>query len=355
MAWERVWGATKSVVVDGESGAVYATPAAASGLAAGVYRWDGTPFGWTPLGGTAIDYVAAGWAPHSALYGIDPSGVVHRYDDATGQWVSIGGPTNGRARYLIGGPDQLLATAAEGPEDVYRWEATENRWNRIGGPAKKLVVGKSSDTEFRMQVYGQSPDDAPASTKGIYQWRGTWYREGGAAGDIFVSQSQLYADEPSVGRPHDEEPDRLEADRRAWQAVRDRSSRSRLRAVTGRCGGLPMARYAESVGGDRRIRRRDLRRLGRPALRPQSDDIGPVAVPPRMPTGWRHAAVSGRNPHREDEERHRCPEGHGGALGSPPSWASPSDTTAGRIERSSAPGRALEIGSKRIPAAARRW
>jgi M6 family metalloprotease-like protein len=199
MTWERIWGATKFVVVDGETGAVYAKPAASTGLTVGIYRWDGTPFGWAELGGNMVEYVAAGWAPHSCLYGIDGQGVVHRHDQNTGSWISIGGPSNGKAKKIFGGPDQLLAIATQGSPDLFRWDALTTTWERIGGPAKKVVVGKSSDIEFRLQVYGQSPDDASSEGKGVYQWRGGWYKEGGPAGDIFVSQSQLFATNPASG------------------------------------------------------------------------------------------------------------------------------------------------------------
>jgi hypothetical protein len=73
MPWERVWGATEFVVVDGETGTVYAKPSAPDTMA-GVYQWDGTPFGWSLLGGTSVTCVTAGWAPHSSLYGLDAQG-----------------------------------------------------------------------------------------------------------------------------------------------------------------------------------------------------------------------------------------------------------------------------------------
>lgn len=200
MAWEKVWGPTAFVVVDGETGAVYGKPLVLAGVAAAVHRWNGAAFGWSSIGGgTMTACVTAGWAPHNALYGIDGGGVVHRYDESATTWVSIGGPTSGHAGTIYGGPDQLIATAAQGPADLYRWDDSAAQWKKIGGPAKKVVIGKSSDIDFKLEVYGQSPDDAPAGSKGVYQWRGAWYKEGGPAGDIFVSRTELFATNPTSG------------------------------------------------------------------------------------------------------------------------------------------------------------
>ncbi|TAJ45725.1 hypothetical protein [Methanofollis fontis] len=199
MSWERVWGSTEFVVVDGETGTVYAKPNASTGLTGGIYQWDGTPFGWKALGGKMATCVTAGWAPKSYLYGIDDLGEVHRYDRGAGSWISIGGPSNGKAKVIFGGPDQLIAVAAQGSSDIFQWEESASAWRRIGGPAKKIVIGKSGDIEFKFQVYGQSPDDAPTSKKGIYQWQGSWHKQGGPATDIFVSRSQIFATNPTSG------------------------------------------------------------------------------------------------------------------------------------------------------------
>ena len=252
MAWERVWGPTEFVVVNGETGVVFAKPAASAGLTGGIYRWDGTPFGWTALGGgTMVACVTAGWAPHTDLYGIDGQGVVHRYEQGAGSWLAIGGPSNGTAARIYGGPDQLLATAAQGSPDVFQWDAFTSTWVKIGGPGKKFAVGKSSDIEFRLQVYGQSPDDAPAPGKGIHQWRGAWYKEGGPAGDIFVSQSQLFATNPTSG-------DLLMKSPTGWKRIGDpghqfaTDHRGHIyRTVTGWCGRLPLDWHTQPVGEDR--------------------------------------------------------------------------------------------------------
>ena len=200
MAWERVWGATEYVVVDGETGAVYARPADTAGLGSGLFKWDGTAFGWTPIGGpNLVKCVAAGWDPWSSLFGVDAQGVVHRYDRKSKQWSVIGGPSNGLAGTIFGGPDQLIATGDTDPADLFRWDDSAGIWHRIGGPAKKVAVGKSGDVEFRLQVYALSPDDAPEAEKGIYVWKGQWYKAGGPAGDILVSESQIFATNPQSG------------------------------------------------------------------------------------------------------------------------------------------------------------
>jgi hypothetical protein len=154
MSWEQVWDPAESVVIDGETGAVYCL--AASGV---VYKYGGTP----------------------------------------GSWTSIGGPSGGQAGGLFGGSDQLLAVATGSSPDIFRWDDRTSSWVRIGGPRKTFVVGKSSDAEFKLQVYGLSLDSAPAKEKGIYQWSGGWYQRGGPASAILVCQTTLFATNPVSG------------------------------------------------------------------------------------------------------------------------------------------------------------
>lgn len=197
MGWERVWGKTQSLVADGETGAVYALPDPAAHVPDAVYRWRGTPYDWEPLGGSAVALATAGWAPDSAVFGLDATGTVSRLDPRCGQWIAIGAPPGG-ATALYGGPDQLVAAAVD-TGDLHRWDGTPGGWTRIGGPAKNVVVGKSADREFRFQIYGQSPD-AATQGKGVYQWLGgQWHQEGGPAGEIFVSGTQLFATNPISG------------------------------------------------------------------------------------------------------------------------------------------------------------
>jgi M6 family metalloprotease-like protein len=201
MSWERVWGPTATLVVDGETGAVYGRPATGNALDA-VYQWTGEPDCWKCLGTwpkplKAI--VTAGWKPNSALYCLTAEGEVFRHKHSDGSWEALGGPSGGLAGNLFGGPDQLLATGTGPSPDVFRWDDAEHAWNRIGGPGKCFVIGRSSDPEFKVQVYGLSPDSAPAADKGVYQWSGNWYKRGGPAPAIFVSQSSLYATNPDSG------------------------------------------------------------------------------------------------------------------------------------------------------------
>lgn len=199
MGWECIWGAAGTVVADGETGAVYALPGSGARVPDAVYRWRGTPFDWEPLGGSAIALATAGWAPDSAVFGLDATRTVSRYDDQSAQWLAIGAPPGGAAA-IYGGPDQLIAASVDNG-DLYRWDpsAPPPAWRHIGGPAKKVAIGKSSDCEFRFQVYGQSPDTATQG-RGVYRWLGgNWHQDGGPAGDILVTRAQLFATNPASG------------------------------------------------------------------------------------------------------------------------------------------------------------
>lgn len=200
MVWEQVWGATDYVVVDGETGSVFARPAESAGLGSSLFQWDGTADGWTSIGSPELDQcVAAGWSPWSSLFGTDGQGVVHRYALESREWSVIGGPANGSAKAIYGGPDQLIAAPTTDPSDLYRWKYQTGTWERIGGPARQVAIGKSVDVEFRLQVYALSPDDAPQDEQGIYVWKGKWYKAGGPAEDIWVSETQLFATNPHSG------------------------------------------------------------------------------------------------------------------------------------------------------------
>lgn len=197
--WEKIWGPTEFVVVDGESGAVYAKPGPGSSLQQGIYKWDGAPNLWTPLGMQAKKCVTSGWKPNNTLYCLSEEGVVYKYKGAPNSWESIGGPSNGKAGDIFGGPDQLLATATGTSADIFLWDTMKKTWVSIGGPGKDFVVGRSSDPEFKLQVYGQSLDNASSETKGIYQWSGKWYKKGGPAGSVYISRSTLFATNPQTG------------------------------------------------------------------------------------------------------------------------------------------------------------
>jgi M6 family metalloprotease-like protein len=197
--WEKIWGSTDFVVVDGETGAVYAKPGSGSSLPQDIYLWEGEPNVWIPLGMKAKKCVTSGWKPKNTLYCLSEEGVVYGYKGMPNSWESLGGPSNGKAGDIFGGPDQLLASATGMSADVFRWDDLTNSWIKIGGPGKTFVVGRSSDPEFKLQVYGQSPDNAPPDGKGIYQWSGGWYKRGGPAGSIYVSMSTLFATNPQSG------------------------------------------------------------------------------------------------------------------------------------------------------------
>ena len=201
MGWERVWGPTALVAIDGEGGHVYATSTAQSSLEA-IYQWTGEPDCWKSIGTWSKPVkklVCAGCKPKSFLCCLTSDGAVHRYVTASGAWESLGGPDHNLAGNIYGGPDQLLASGTGAAAGIARWDEATHNWVAIGGPGKNFVIGRSSDIDFRFQVYGQSPDDAPADVKGVYQWTGGWYKRGGPAGSILVSGSMLFATDPGSG------------------------------------------------------------------------------------------------------------------------------------------------------------
>lgn len=197
--WEKIWGPVQFVVVDNETGAVYGKPAAAANLPDDIYAWSGEPMKWTPLGKPAKTCVTAGWKPHNALYCLAYDSSVYRLESAGNQWKPIGGPVGNIAGTIYGGPDALLATAPGAPADIYVYLEDAGLWKRIGGPGKKFVVGKSSDNNFKIEVFGLSPDDSPPATSGIYQWVGGWYKRGGPAANVYASHNWLFATNPVSG------------------------------------------------------------------------------------------------------------------------------------------------------------
>lgn len=197
--WIKIWGPTEFVIVDGETGTVYAKPALGTSITQGIYRWEGIPNVWTPLGMQAKKCVVSGWKPNNALYCLTEEGIVYKFKGAQNSWESLGGPSIGKASDIFGGPDQLLAVGTGAIKDIYRWDEISKSWIKIGGPGKSFIVGRSSDPEFKIQVYGQSPDDAASDINGIYQWSGAWQKRGGPAGSIYISQSTLFATNPQSG------------------------------------------------------------------------------------------------------------------------------------------------------------
>ncbi len=199
--WTKIWGPTEFVIVDGETGLVYAKPIVKSTALnpeiADIFRWDGEPDKWTPLGMPGKKYVTAGRSPQSALFCLDFKGIVYRFKGTPKDWESLGAPENGKAFDIFGGPDGLLAVAESASKDVYRWESHKG-WTRIGGPGKEFVIGKNSDEEFPL-VYGLSPENSDPAERGVYQWSGSWHKRGGPAGNIYISRSTLFATNPGTG------------------------------------------------------------------------------------------------------------------------------------------------------------
>lgn len=204
MSWEQIWGPTDFIVIDGERGAVYGRPAPGTKLPDDLYRWTGEPGVWIPLQIPAkpvLACVTAGCKPNNTLFYLAGNGVVYRYLGAPKAWKPIGGPSQGKAGMLYGGPDQLLATAPGPTPNVFRWDEASQTWVLIGGPGKAFAVGSSGSTEFKVHVFGLSPDAAPAATKGIYQWLGgtTWQKVSGPMASLYASGQAVFATDPASG------------------------------------------------------------------------------------------------------------------------------------------------------------
>lgn len=192
--WERVWGPTDLVVMDGESNLVYAKPIGAKNI----HEWSGQPFVWKDLGMTGQKFVTALQKPNNALFCLGVNGNVYRYNSQSGLWTSIGTPENQPAANIYGGPDGLLAINSK-TGDVYKWQWKTGAWPKIGGPGKMFAVGRYG-SEFMTSIYGLSPDNAPPDTKGVYHYDGMkWVKKGGPAGNIYVGASVLYATNPTSG------------------------------------------------------------------------------------------------------------------------------------------------------------
>jgi hypothetical protein len=196
------------VVIDGETGAVYAVPAInvrtnvrvnirirrgttrATSPSGRICQWDGTPDAWTDLGMAGTKFVTAGWKPSSGLFCLDSEGKVQRYSGTPGTWQEIGAPPGGAAD-LFGGPDALLAIQV-GSGDVYKWDDASTAWKKIGGPGKMFAVGKGG--EFKTSVWGLSPD-----LQGVFQWTSGWINRGGPAAAIYAGERQLFRTDPTSG------------------------------------------------------------------------------------------------------------------------------------------------------------
>jgi M6 family metalloprotease-like protein len=202
-AWEKIWGPTDFLVVDGETKTVYARPTPPT--AQDIYRWEPIPnawggMTWTALGMPAKAYVTAGHKPNSALFALSSAGKVYRFKGTPGSWEDIGAPAGGQAGALYGGPDGFFVTDTKTGE-LFRWGGKPGVWSTISTPSMSgftaVAVGESP--EFSTQVYGLLGSNAPANVQGVYQYTGSWFRRGNLAGGIYASGTRLFATNPTSG------------------------------------------------------------------------------------------------------------------------------------------------------------
>ncbi|MDI3403246.1 hypothetical protein [Streptomyces cavernicola] len=131
-----------------------------------------------PLG----SFVAAGGRVYALA--ADRS-AVYRWSALGAKWQRIGGP----ARRLFAGAGGLFATNPHSG-DIHRFSGRPDTWIRIGGPGRSFVVSGG-------RLYGLSPD-----LSGVYEWTGkddAWTKIGGPAGRISTADGSLFATNPDTG------------------------------------------------------------------------------------------------------------------------------------------------------------
>ncbi|MBN1487643.1 MAG: hypothetical protein JW981_08375, partial [Anaerolineae bacterium] len=102
----------------------------------GVYRWLGVPGEWQQIGRHARNIYAGG----EALYAVDPDkGDIYKYNGTPFDWTRVGGPGQMFAvddwgtLYGLSGPGSTAHTAG-----VYRWRGAPGQWEKIGDLAHQI-------------------------------------------------------------------------------------------------------------------------------------------------------------------------------------------------------------------------
>jgi len=176
-SWQQIWGPAGTVVgyydvIKGTS-VIYATE-----LSTGdIFRYDGTPFKWTKVGGPGKIFAVNS---KGDLYGLSPDGKgVFQYTGTPGKWTQIGGPANG----IYAGGDKLFATNPQ-TGDIAQYTGVPMNWTKVGGPGNMFAV------DTKGILYGLSPDQ-----KGIFQYSGTpgkWTQIGASSYRIYAG-GEIYA------------------------------------------------------------------------------------------------------------------------------------------------------------------
>jgi hypothetical protein len=137
-----------------------------------VYRYNGSPGSWGPIGGPGADFCVN----DVAIYARSPVGSanegVYRYDGSGTSWTRIGDP----AQSIACGGSRLIATDRTNG-DVYLYGGTPGGWGRIGGPGNQFVVAGDNT------IYGRN-------IRGVWEWSGSgtsWWQIGDWAPNIVAA------------------------------------------------------------------------------------------------------------------------------------------------------------------------
>lgn len=138
-----------------------------------LYRYNGSPGSWSPIGGPGTDFCVN----DVAIYAMSPRGSanegVYQYNGSGTSWTKIGDP----AGKIYCGGSRLLATDKYNG-DVYLYGGTPGEWSKIGGQGAKFVIA------------GNNAIYASNWNSGVWQWSGSgtlWWKIGDPVMDIVAA------------------------------------------------------------------------------------------------------------------------------------------------------------------------
>ena len=95
-----------------------------------------TAVAWIQIGGPAAAIYAGG----NELFATNPdSGDIYRYNGSPFDWTKVGGPG---LTFAVNGLGELFGISPDGG-GVFYWTGTPEQWTQIGGPAGNIFSGRS--------------------------------------------------------------------------------------------------------------------------------------------------------------------------------------------------------------------